>query len=757
MSQDLTQAALAYHKNPKPGKLTVNASKPVATQQDLSLAYSPGVAAACTAIAKDPTAVNAYTIRQNLVGVITNGSAVLGLGDIGPLASKPVMEGKAVLFKKFAGIDVFDLELDAKDPETFVNCVAALEPTFGGINLEDIKAPECFVIEEALKKRLNIPVFHDDQHGTAIIVAAALTNALFLTGKNLNSIKLVTSGAGAAAIACLNLLIKMGLDPKNVTLTDIDGVIHGDRGDVDKYRAPYAHHTSNRTLAQAIEGADVFLGLSAGGVLKPEMVNTMTKSQPIIFALANPTPEIMPDVVKDMRPDALMATGRSDFPNQVNNVLCFPFLFRGALDVGATTINHQMMIACVNALADLSRAEESDIVRAAYGEACTSFGPNCLIPKPFDPRLILCLAPAVAQAAMDSGVATSPIDNMEAYKKDLENHVYSSGLLMRPIFDRAIAQPKRLVFAEGEDRRILQAVQEVLDQKIAHPILIGRPAVIKDRVSQLGLRFNPDKDIEIVNPEYDPRFKVYWQLYHKLMARDGVSPEQAKYLVRTQPTVIGALMMHRGEADALLCGRLNRYGPHLYHIKTIVGLKEGLSKPAAVSVAITDQGVYFMGDTHITQDPTPDEIASITCLIADVVKWFDLDPKIALLSHSDFGSSPHPSAQKMRKALTKIRQLNPDLVVDGEMKASTALNACYRTAICPDTPLTGEANVLIMPSLDAAHIAFELLQGTQSGLGVGPILVGPKAPVHILTPAHTVRGIVNMAALAVVQAQDHKR
>ncbi|SDG28883.1 MULTISPECIES: NADP-dependent malic enzyme [Thalassobaculum] len=755
MAEDLKDAALYYHETPVPGKMAVVPTKPMATQRDLSLAYSPGVAYACTAIAEDPSTAARYTGRQNLVGVVTNGTAVLGLGNIGPLASKPVMEGKAALFKKFADIDVFDIEVAELDVDRFVEVVAALEPTFGGINLEDIKAPECFEIERKLRQRMNIPVFHDDQHGTAICVGAAIFNALRLVEKPMETVRLVTSGAGAAAMACIDLLVAMGLKTENVIITDIDGVVYTGRSQMNPVIARYATDTPMRTLAEAVDGADIFLGLSAPGVLKPEMVKTMA-DRPIIMALANPTPEIMPEEAKAVRDDAIIATGRSDYPNQVNNVLCFPFIFRGALDVGATTINEEMKIAAVTAIADLAMQEASDIVATAYSGQELSFGPEYLIPKPFDPRLIMEIAPRVAQAAMDSGVAVRPIEDFDAYRQKLSQFVYRSGQVMRPIFSKAREEPKRVVFAEGEEERVLRAVQSVLDEKLAKPILIGRPDVIERRLDRFGLRLKVGRDVEVVDPSNDERYELYWRTYHGLMERRGVSPDRAREVVRTNDTVIAALMMQLGDADAAICGTVGRYWDHLRHIRQVIGTRRGVNELSAVSLLILPQGSYFMVDTHVTTDPSADALVEMVELAAIEVRAFGLEPKVAFVSHSHFGSSDEPSAQKMRQAVAKLAAKHPGLEVEGEMHADSAISEVVRNRTFPNSRLQGAANLLVMPTLDSANVAFNLMKSTGQGLSVGPMLVGTAKPMHILTQSVTVRGIINMTAVAVVDAQAHE-
>ncbi|MEE8188598.1 MAG: NADP-dependent malic enzyme [Kiloniellales bacterium] len=754
MADDLDEAALTYHREPRPGKLEVIATKPLANQRDLALAYSPGVAAACRAIEADPGEASSLTARANLVAVVSNGTAVLGLGAIGPLAAKPVMEGKAVLFKKFAGIDVFDIELDERDPGKLIDIVAALEPTFGAINLEDIKAPECFEIEGRLRERMNIPVFHDDQHGTAIIVGAAVTNGLRLVGKDMGKVKLVTSGAGAAALACLDLLVALGLKRENVWVTDIAGVVYeGRKKEMDPWKARYAQKTKARKLADVIEGADVFLGLSAPGVLKPAMVKAMGK-KPLILALANPDPEIMPEEALAARPDSIMATGRSDYPNQVNNVLCFPFIFRGALDVGATAINEEMKLACVKALADLAMAEPSEVVARAYGGEARAFGPDYLIPRPFDPRLILEIAPAVARAAMASGVATRPIEDFEAYHQRLTQFVFRSGLIMKPVFERARSDPKRVIYAEGEDERVLRAIQIVLDEGLAKPIAVGRPEVIAKQAKKLGLRVRPGEDFEIINPQSDPRYKRYWETYHHLMQREGVSPDRARTLVRTNSTIIAALAVYLGDADALLCGVEGRYHRHLERLNGIIGLEEGAHDFSALSLLILSNGTYFLTDTYVTAEPSAEEIAAMTVQSAAHLRRFGLEPKVALVSHSNFGSHDTESARKMRRALVLLQENHPDLEVEGEMHADAALSEAVRARIFPKSRLTGRANLLVLPNLDAANIAFNLVKALGEGLSVGPILIGTTAPAHILTPSVTARGVVNMSAVAVVDAQD---
>jgi malate dehydrogenase (oxaloacetate-decarboxylating)(NADP+) len=753
MTEELRESALEYHRLPTPGKIGIIATKPLANQRDLALAYTPGVAVACMAIAADPAEAANLTVRSNLVGVITNGTAVLGLGAIGPLAAKPVMEGKAVLFKKFAGIDVFDIEIAERDPAKLVDIIAALEPTFGGINLEDIKAPECFEVEAKLRQRLKIPVFHDDQHGTAIIVGAAVRNGLKLIGKQLSQVKLVASGAGAAALACLDLLVDMGLLVENVIVTDRYGVVwRGRKEEMDPRKDRYAKDTNARTLGEVIGGADIFLGLSAPDVLKPEMVARMGP-RPLILALANPDSEIKPELAKAVRPDAIIATGRTDYPNQVNNVLCFPFIFRGALDVGATTINEAMKLACVEALADLALAEPSDVVAAAYGDTPLTFGPDYLIPKPFDPRLILQLAPAVAKAAMESGVATRPIEDFAAYRQRLSQFVFRSGLAMKPVFDRARSDPKRVVYAEGEDERVLRAVQQAVDDRLAKPIIIGRREVVRRRLEKLNLRLQLDTDVALVDPESDPRYHDYWTTYHGLMERKGVSPDFARALVRTRATVIAALMVQRGEADALLCGAIGQYHRHLRHLVDILGLVPGASAPAALSALILQKGIYFLCDTHVVDEPTAEQVVEMTLRAADAIRHFGMEPKVALLSQSNFGSADTPSARKMRQALALLRQRAPTLEVEGEMHADAALSEDIRRRIFPNALLKGAANLLVMPNLDAANITLNTVRMLGDAQSVGPILLGMNGAAHVVTPSITVRGLLNMTAIAVYDAQ----
>jgi malate dehydrogenase (oxaloacetate-decarboxylating)(NADP+) len=754
LSDDLRSSALIYHRQPKPGKLEIQATKPLGNQRDLALAYTPGVAAACEAIAGDPGEAAELTARANLVAVISNGTAVLGLGNIGPLASKPVMEGKAVLFKKFAGIDVFDIEVDTTEVDQLVQVIAALEPTFGGINLEDIKAPECFEVEAKLRERMKIPVFHDDQHGTAIIVAAAVRNALSLTGKCIDQVKMVVSGAGAAALACLNLLIAFGARRENIWVTDIEGVVYAGRTALmDRWKSAYAQNTDKRALTEVIDGADIFLGLSAPGVLKPEMVKRMAE-RPLIMALANPTPEIMPEEALKARPDALICTGRSDYPNQVNNVLCFPYIFRGALDVGATSINEEMKRAAAEAIAALAREAPSDVAARAYGGEARTFGPGSLIPSPFDPRLILRIAPAVAQAAMTSGVATRPIADFDQYQARLNGFVFRSGFVMKPVFTQAKTDSKRIIYAEGEDERILRATQVVVEEGLGRPILIGRPAVIEKRLTRYGLSIRPGQDFDLINQDADPRYHSYVDTYVELAGRKGITPDAARTLARTDATVIAALALVRGEADAMICGVEGRFMSHLRHIRDIVGFAAGSSDFAALSLVITGKGAYFLADTQVRPEPTAAEIVEMALGAAAHVRRFGLIPKIALLSHSDFGSYDTESARKMRTAFELLAAARPDLEVDGEMHGDSALNPENRQRVFPHSRLRGEANVLIMPNLDAANIAYQMIKVLADALPVGPILMGTARPAHILTPSVTARGIVNMTAVAVVEAQE---
>jgi malate dehydrogenase (oxaloacetate-decarboxylating)(NADP+) len=748
---DIREASLEYHRRAPAGKIALAPTKQLTNQRDLALAYSPGVAAACDEIVRDPKEASSLTARGNLVGVVTNGTAVLGLGNIGALAGKPVMEGKAVLFKKFGGLDCFDIELAERDPDKLVDMIVALEPTFGGINLEDIKAPECFYIERRCRERMKIPVFHDDQHGTAIIVGAAVLNGLRVVGKAPADVKLVCSGAGAAALACLDLLVSLGIRRESIWVSDIKGVVYqGRTEEMDDNKARYAQATAARTLREILPGADIFLGLSAARVLKPEWLPSMA-AKPLILALANPEPEIMPDVAKAARPDAVIATGRSDFPNQVNNVLCFPFIFRGALDVGATAINEAMKLACVRAIADLALAEQSDIVATAYGTEDLRFGPDYLIPKPFDPRLIVRIAPAVARAAMESGVATRPIDDFDAYRARLTSFVYHSGLLMKPVFDAAKKAPKRILFAEGEDERVLRAVQVVVDEKLARPILIGRPAVLERRIERFGLRMKPGADFEAVNPESDPRYRDCWTEYFRLTERKGVTQQAAQMELRRNHTVIGAMLMHRGEADGMLCGTYGAHAMHRQAIGQIIGLRRGVKTYAAMNALMLPERTIFIADTYVNADPTAEQLAEITLLAADEIRRFGMTPKVALLSHSSFGTSDHPGARKMREALALTRALDRDLEIEGEMHGDAALSEEVRRAVFPNSRLTGDANLLIMPTIDAANIAFNLLKVAAGGnVTLGPILLGVAKPVHILTQSATVRRIVNMTALTVV-------
>jgi malate dehydrogenase (oxaloacetate-decarboxylating)(NADP+) len=753
MDEQIRLAALEYHRYPKPGKISIAPTKALTNQQDLSLAYSPGVAAACDAIVEDPAEAANLTSRSNLIGVVTNGTAVLGLGNIGPLAAKPVMEGKAVLFKKFAGIDVFDLEIDEPDADKLIDMIAALEPTFGGINLEDIKAPECFYIEKKLRERMKIPVFHDDQHGTAIVVGAAILNGLHLLGKDLSKVKLVTSGAGAAALACLDLLVMLGIPVENIWVTDLEGVVYVGRTKLmDPIKDRYAKVTEARTLGEVIEGADVFLGLSAGGVMKPEMVARMAPN-PMIMALANPTPEILPEEVKKVRSDALIATGRSDYPNQVNNVLCFPFIFRGALDVGATTITDEMKMAAVKAIAELARAEASDIVAAAYGENVSGFGPEYIIPKPFDPRLIVKIAPEVARAAMASGVATRPITDFDAYRQQLNNFVWQSGLVMKPVFQAAKQSPKRIIFAEGEAERVLRAVQTVVDEGLCRPILIGRPEVVVDNIERFGLRLRPEIDFEMVNPDSDPRFDQLWSHYHTLMERKGVSVDYAKREVRRRTTLIGSLLLKFGYADGMICGTYGMHGLHLKFVETVLGRQKGVRNFYTMNLLSLPGRTVFLCDTYVNYDPTPEQVVEMTRLAADEVRRFGIQPRIALLSHSSFGTDNSPTAEKMRKALVMLHTEHPELDVEGEMHGDAALDAGIRKQVFPNAKMGEDANLLIFPTLDAANIAFNLLKtAAGEGMTIGPILLGSAKPVHILTATATVRRIINMTALTVVEA-----
>ncbi len=758
MDPQLRKAALEYHQTGQPGKISVTPTKSLTNQRDLALAYSPGVAAACEEIVADPDAAFKYTARGNLVAVVTNGTAVLGLGDIGALASKPVMEGKAVLFKKFAGIDVFDLEVNETDLDKLVDIIAALEPTFGGINLEDIKAPDCFYVERKLRERMSIPVFHDDQHGTAIVVGAALLNGLKVVDKDIAQIKLVVSGAGAAALACLDLLVQLGLSIGNIWVTDIEGLVYeGRTALMDETKAQYAQASDKRTLGEVIEGADAFLGLSAGGVLKPEMVAKMAK-KPLIFALANPNPEILPEDVRSVRDDAIIATGRTDYPNQVNNVLCFPFIFRGALDVGATTINREMEVAAVLAVAELARAEQSEVVTAAYGAGETSFGPEYLIPKPFDPRLIALIAPAVAKAAMDSGVAKRPIEDFDVYRTQLQQFVYHSGNFMKPIFATARSAPDaRIVFAEGEDERVLRAIQVVCDERIAKPVVIGRPSVIEMNIERYGLRIRADKDFELVNPDRDERYRDYWETYFEMTDRRGVTEQVARTEMRRRHTLIGSMMIHLGDADGMVCGTFGSYGEHLFYIDQVIGRRPGASVYAAMNTLMLPGRQVTLVDTHVNHTPTDKELAELTIMAADELKRFGMPARAALLSHSSFGSSKHPAAAKVRRALALIRELDPELEVDGEMHGDVALNSEQLQKTMPRATLTGQANLLVLPDLDSANIAYNLLKAAAGqNIAVGPVLLGANKPVHILTPSATVRRIVNMTAWAAVEVNTER-
>ncbi len=751
---ELRRAALEYHEFPTPGKIAISATKQLINQRDLALAYSPGVAAACEEIVEDPANAFRYTSRGNLVAVVTNGTAVLGLGDIGPLASKPVMEGKGVLFKKFAGIDVFDLEIDEKNLDKLVDIIASLEPTFGGINLEDIKAPDCFYVERKLRERLKIPVFHDDQHGTAIVVGAALLNGLKVVGKSIKDVKLVSSGAGAAALACLNLLVKLGMPRENIFVTDLAGVVWKGRTELmDPDKDEFAQDTPHRSLREAIAGADIFLGLSAGGVLKADMVASMAAS-PLIFALANPNPEIMPEEVKAVRDDAIMATGRTDFPNQVNNVLCFPYIFRGALDCRATTITDEMEIAAVHAIADLAQAEQNDVVAAAYAGATLSFGPEYLIPKPFDPRLMMQIAPAVAKAAAECGVAQMPIKDMQAYRDKLQTFVYASGTMMKPIYAVAKkAKARRVAYAEGEDRRVLRAVQVVADEGLARPVLVGRASVIKARITKLGLRLEEGRDYEIVNIDDDRRYRDYWQTYHQMMERKGVTEQFAKIEMRRRLTLISSMLLHKGEVDGMICGTWGTTSMHLAHIDSIIGKRPGVKTYACMNGLILPNRQLFLVDTHVNYDPTAEQLAEITVMAAEEMLRFGIQPKAALLSHSNFGSSNQPSAVKMRETLALVQQRAPWLEIDGEMHGDTALDAEYRAELMPRSTLKGEANLLVLPNIDAANISYNLLKTTAGGgIAIGPVLLGASKPVHIVTPSATVRRVVNMTALTVADA-----
>ena len=750
-NDDFKQAALEYHRLSPPGKIKVAPTKPMLTQRDLALAYSPGVAYACEAIVEDPNAASELTARGNLVAVVTNGTAVLGLGNIGALAGKPVMEGKGVLFQKFAGIDVFDIEINETDPDKLVEIIASLEPTFGGINLEDIKAPECFIVERKLRERMKIPVFHDDQHGTAIIVGAAVVNALEVIGKKIEDVKLATSGAGAAGIACLDMLVALGLKPENILAFDRDGVIYTGRPHLDPDKARYARDTDKRSLAEIVDDADIFLGLSAGGILKPEMVATMA-DKPVILALANPNPEISPADAKAVRPDVIIGTGRSDYPNQVNNALCFPYIFRGALDVGATVINEDMKVACVHAIAKLARREASDL-GSAYGDDVPCFGPEYLIPRPFDPRLLVEVAAAVAQAAMDSGVALRPIPDMWAYREKLGQFVYRTSLMMKPVYDRARADKKRVVYAEGEEETVLRAVQTVIDEGLAFPILIGRPDVIDARIQRLSLRMRAGVDFEITNQDDDPRFNDYWQHYHALTSRRGVTPAAAKNLMRSRPTLIAAVMVARGEADAMITGLVGRFHKKLGYVRSVIPLDPGVQSTSAMTGVINNQGAYFFLDTHVQDDPTAEQIAEATLQAAYRLKLFGIEPRIALLSHSNFGSHETPGSIKMRKVRELLLKRKPDLNVDGEMQGDTAWDEVLRSRMMPGSTLSGRANLFVMPNLDAANIAYNMVRVVTDGVAIGPILMGISKPVHILTTSATPRRVINMTAIAAVDAQ----
>jgi malate dehydrogenase (oxaloacetate-decarboxylating)(NADP+) len=756
LRQQLRAAALEYHQIPRPGKIEVVPTKSVLNQRDLALAYSPGVAAPCEEIVKDPATAYKYTSRGNLVAVISNGTAVLGLGNIGPLASKPVMEGKGVLFKKFAGIDVFDIEVAENDPDKLIDIIAALEPTFGGVNLEDIKAPECFYIERKLRERMKIPVFHDDQHGTAIIVGAAILNGLKVVGKDLNNCKLVVSGAGAAALACLDLIVDLGFPIENIFVTDLAGVVYKGRAELmDPDKERFAQDTPHRSLAEVIPGADIFLGLSAGGVLKPAMVAAMAPN-PLILALANPNPEILPEDAKAVRDDVIIATGRSDYPNQVNNVLCFPYIFRGALDCGATTITREMEIAVVHAIADLAHAEQSDVVATTYGISNLSFGPEYLIPMPFDPRLLTHIAPAVAKAAMDGGVATRPIEDLAAYAQSLQQFVYRSGSFMKPLFQVAKSAPaelKRIVYAEGEEERILRAVQVVVDEKLARPILVGRPAVLEKRIEKFGLRLKQGEHYDVINPDWDERYRDYWQTYHQMVMRKGVTQDMAKLAMRRRHTLIGAMMIHKGDADGMICGTYGTTQVHLEFIDKVLGKRAGSNVYAAMNLVITQDRQLAMVDTHVNENPTAEELAEITIMAAEELERFGITPRVGLLSHSNFGTSNSESAQKMRAVLALVQQKAPGLEIDGEMHGDAALDSKLRAKIMPQSTLKGDANLLVMPNIDSANIAYNVLKTAASnGVAVGPVLLGCARPVHILTPSATVRRIVNMTALCVVDA-----
>ncbi|MGB0748848.1 MAG: NADP-dependent malic enzyme [Magnetospiraceae bacterium] len=752
MPKTFDELALDYHKFPKPGKLEIVATKPLASQRDLALAYSPGVAKASEAIAEDPDAARDYTARGNLVAVISNGSAVLGLGNIGALAAKPVMEGKAVLFKRFAGVDVFDIEIDAPTPAEMIDTIRRLQPTFGGINLEDIKAPECFEVESTLREQLSIPVFHDDQHGTAIVASAGVVNGLKIANKKIEDCKVVGIGAGAAGIACLRLMVDLGIKKENIFLYDRSGLITTGRNNLSPEKAQFAQNGPNLPMEETIVGADIFLGVSAPGGLTGEMVKTMADS-PLILALANPVPEIMPEEAQAVRPDAIIATGRSDYPNQVNNVLCFPYIFRGALDVGATEINEAMKVACVHAIAGLAQVESVEAGSNTFADESPSFGREYVIPRPFDPRLILEVAPAVAKAAMESGVASRPIEDLDAYRESLERFVYRSGMLMKPIFEKAKREPKRIAFAEGEAERVLRATQAIVDEGLGKPVLVGRPEVIARRIEKLGLRLEMDRDLEICNPQSDPRYEDYWQTYHRLAGRQGVSQNLAKTIVRTNTTVIAALMVYKGDADAMLCGTTGGYGWHQKYVEQVIGLAETSHRSYALSTLITDKGTLFISDSHAQVDPTSEEIVEMTLLGAREIRRFGIEPKVALISHSNLGSHESPSARKMRAAAATLKALAPDLMVDGEMHVSTALDPALRSRLLPESSLEGAANFLVFANMDAANSAYNLLVAVGNALPVGPILMGTRQPAHVLSPSVTARGVLNMAAMAVVEAQ----
>ncbi|MEW8026064.1 MAG: NADP-dependent malic enzyme [Candidatus Thiodiazotropha sp.] len=752
MPQELRQAALDYHRFPKPGKLEIKATKPMANQRDLALAYSPGVAVACEEIEADPNKAADYTARGNLVAVISNGTAVLGLGSIGSLASKPVMEGKAVLFKQFADIDVFDIEIDEQDPQLFIETVARLEPSFGGINLEDIKAPDCFIIEKALKERMNIPVFHDDQHGTAIVVCAAVLNGLKLVGKAIEEVRLVTAGAGAAALACLGLLIDMGMKREHIIVTDVAGVVYkGRTGDMDPYKSAYVADTPHRTLEQALEGADIFLGLSAAGVLKAEWLPKMA-ADPLILALANPTPEVMPEEAKAVRPDAILATGRTDYPNQVNNVLCFPFLFRGALDVGASEINRDMKLACVRAIAEMAHVESSDVVRSAYGGQQLQFGPEYLIPKPFDPRLMENVPYAVAVAAMESGVAQRPIADLETYRNRLQQRVFRTSITMRPVFERARDELRRVVYAEGEEERILEVAQQAIDQGIAIPVLIGRRGIINKRIASLGLRMQEGADFELLDPFDNPRFESYAETLFDQVQRRGYSPKEARNILRQNYTVLASVVVAAGDADAMICGTVGRYWTHIDYVREIIGTENGINKLTSMNALVLQSGTLFMADAYVQEDPSAEDIAEIVSLCVEEVLWFGIEPKVALVSHSNFGSHDSASAVKMREALTMVRKSMPELEIEGEMHADLALSEQLRSVRFPKSRLRDRANLMIMPNQDAANVAFNMLKVLGDGIAIGPILIGCAKSAHVATPSISVRGLLNMTALASVRA-----